>query len=199
MVQALFKPGILSSEEFKPIINHFIPDMEIEETRILFRAVATDLVSGEQIIYSHGSLRQAVMASCAVPGTIEPVKEGEKLLSDGGIISIVPCSVAKREGADTVIAVSVSRDIWTEESFRSVVDIYYRASDIMSDCLKNYELREADVVIQPRVGALHWTDFSHAKALVREGEKAAREKLDELRKAKRGIRKWQGLKRIFGG
>lgn len=68
VAQAMFKPAILSNEEFRKTIHYFLPDMKIEETRVPFRAVATDLVSGEQIVFSNGPLGQAVMASCAVPG-----------------------------------------------------------------------------------------------------------------------------------
>src|SRR4030043_1154995 len=125
LIQAMFKPGILPNEDFQTTINYFIPDIQIEETRIPFRAVATDLVSGEQIIFSHGPLRQAVMASCAVTGAIAPLKEGEKLLSDGGIICLVPSSVARKEGADIVISVVVDRCI-SSGGLRNVGDVYYR-------------------------------------------------------------------------
>lgn len=180
LIQAMFKPGILSNEDFQITINHFIPDIQIEETRIPFRAVATELVSGEQITFSDGSLRQAVMASCAVPGAIAPLKEGGKLLSDGGIICLVPCSVARQEGADIVICVAVDRGIGSEE-LRTVVDVYHRVSEIMGKRLRNHELADADVVILPEVGDLHWSDFSQAMSLVDEGERAAREKLDDIR------------------
>ena len=87
--------------------------------------MATDLVSGEQITFSKGSLQQAVMASCAVPGAVEPLKEGDKILSDGGIICLIPSSVAREEGADIVIAVAVDRDIYSEEEFRTVAGVYH--------------------------------------------------------------------------
>ncbi len=172
-----------------------VPDIQIEETRISFRAVATDLVSGEQIIFSEGSLRQAVMASCAVPGAIAPLKEGERLLSDGGIICLVPSSVARQEGADIVISVAVDRCIGSEE-LRTVVDIYHRVSEIMGEKLKNYELADADVVILPEVGDLHWSNFSQAMNLIDEGEKAASEKLDDIRSVMPGIKKWFRFKKI---
>jgi len=181
LIQAMFKPGILSNEDFQAIIDYFIPDIQVEETQIPFRAVATDLVSGEEIIFSKGSLRQAVMASCAVPGAIAPLKEGERLLSDGGTICRVPSPVARKEGADVVIAVVVDRGIGSEQ-LRSVVDVYLRVSEIMGERLKQYELKEADVVIRPEVGDLHWSNFSQAMVLVDEGEKAARGKLDEIRR-----------------
>lgn len=188
LIQAMFKPGILSNEDFQTTIDYFIPDIQIEETRIPFRAVATDLVSGEQITFSEGPLRQAVMASCAVPGAIAPLKEGERLLSDGGIICRVPSSVARQEGADIVIAVVVDRGISSEE-LRTVVDVYLRVSEIMGERLKQYELANADVVILPEVGDLHWSSFSQAMSLIDEGEKAAREKLDDIRRLMPGIKK----------
>jgi NTE family protein len=190
IVQALFRPGLLSSEEFRPIIEFFIPDIQIEETRIPYRAVATDLGSGERIVLSTGSLRQAVMASCAVPGAIAPLRENEMILSDGGIICLVPASVAREEGADWVIAVSVTREKYLEDELRTAIDVYYRAIDIMTTRLKNYELSEADVIIEPRVGTLHWSDFSQAKALVTEGEKATREKMVEIRRLRSPFKKW---------
>jgi NTE family protein len=181
LIQAMFKPGILSNEDFQTTIDYFIPDIKVEETRIPFRAVATDLVSGEQITFSKGSLRHAVMASCAVPGAIAPLKEGERLLSDGGIICTVPSPVARQEGADIVIAVVVDRGIGSEVP-RTVVDVYLRVNEIMGERLKQYELASADVVIFPEVGDLHWSSFSEAMNLMDEGEKAAREKLDDIQK-----------------
>jgi NTE family protein len=189
LIQAMFKPGILSNEDFQTTINYFIPDIQVEETRIPFRAVATDLVSGEQITFSKGSLRQAVMASCAVPGAIAPLKEGERLLSDGGIICRVPSPVARQEGADIVIAVVVDRCIGSEEP-RTVVDVYLRVSEIMGERLKQYDLVAADVVILPEVGDLHWSSFSQAINLIDEGEKAAREKLDDIRRLLPGLKNW---------
>jgi NTE family protein len=194
LIQAMFRPGILSNEDFQATIDYFIPDIQIEETRIPFRAVATDLVSGEQITFSEGPLRQAVMASCAVPGAIAPLKEGERLLSDGGIICRVPSFVARQEGADIVIAVAVDRGISSEE-LRNVVDVYLRVSEIMGERLKQYELADADVVILPEVGDLHWSSFSQAMNLIDEGEKAAREKLDDIRHAMLGAKKWFRFKK----
>jgi NTE family protein len=188
LIQAMFKPGILSNEDFQTTINYFIPDIQIERTRIPFRAVATDLISGEEIIFSQGPLREAVMASSAVPGAIEPFKEGERLLSDGGIICVVPTSVARQEGADIVISVAVNRGIGSEE-LRNVRDVYLRVNEIMGEKLKNYELAEADVVILPTVGDLHWSDFSQAMHLIHEGEKAAKKKLGEIRNVI-GAKKW---------
>ena len=197
LVQAMFKPGLFPSEDLQEIIECFVPDIRIEETKIPFRALATDLVRGAQIVFSTGSLRQAVMASCAVPGAIVPVKDEDKLLSDGGIICLIPCSVVRKEGADVVIAVTVDRDICTEKAFATAVSIYQRVSDIMCARLKDHELAEADVVINPEVGELHWSEFSQALILIKEGERAAEEKLALIRSAAPRSKRWFTLKDLF--
>jgi NTE family protein len=197
LVQAMFKPGLFPSEDLQEIIEYFVPDIQIEDTQIPFSAVATDLVQGNQIVFSSGSLRQAVMASCAVPGAIAPVKDEDRLLSDGGIICLIPCSVVRKEGADVVIAVSVDRDICTEKQFATAVSIYQRVNDIMCAKLKGYELAEADVVIDPQVGDLHWSEFSQALTLVEAGQRAAEEKLDLIRSAAPRSKRWFTLKDLF--
>jgi NTE family protein len=197
VMQATMKPGFLSSEDFQAIVDYFIPDMQIEETRIPFRAVATDLVSGELITFSSGPLRQAVTASCAVPGAIEPLKDGEMVLSDGGIICLVPISIAKREGADIIIAVSADRDACSEEEFLTAKDVYFRACEIMANRLQDYELLDADIVICPQVGDLHWSEFSQAKNLIEEGAKAARGHLEYIRNAMPSRKRWFTLMEIL--
>jgi NTE family protein len=172
------------------MIDYFIPDMQIQDTRVPFRAVATDLISGEQIVFSQGSLRHAVTASCAVPGVIEPIREGGMLLSDGGIVSLIPVRVARDEGADIVIAVAVDCDAQTDEELKTVKDIYYRACEITSRKLERYELMDADVVIRPDVKNLHWASFSQAVDLVREGEKATKEMLLTIRDEMSYVKTW---------
>ena len=196
-LHAIFRPGILSIEDFRSIINFFIPDILIEETRIPFRTVATDIVSGDQITFSEGSLRQAVAASCAVPGAVEPLKNGEKLLLDGGVICLIPASAARKEGADIVIAVAVIRDVCSEKDFRNALAVYSRIGDIMANRLKNYELMDADIVIRPAVGRLHWSEFSRAKHLIEAGERAAAEKLKEIQRAIPGRKKWFTLAQLL--
>lgn len=197
LVYAMFRPGMLPEENFRSIIDYFIPDIRIQETKIPFRAIATDLVSGELIVFSQGSLRQAVMASCAVPGAIEPLREGERLLSDGGITCLIPSTVARDEGADIVIAVAVDKDIRSEEELRTAKDVYRRAGDIMSHHLESYELMNADVVIRPHVGGLNWYDFSRANNLIGEGEKAARKDMDNIHNIIPGAKKWYTMRQVL--
>ena len=197
LAQAMFKPGILSINDFQSMIDHFIPDIEIEETKIPFRAVATDLLSGNRITFSSGSLRHAVMVSCAVPGAIEPLKEGDMYLSDGGIICLVPSTVARQEGCDIVIAVAVDQDICSAEEFHTSRQVCDRATEIMAHQLEHYELADADIVIRPEVGTLHWSDFSRFTDLLEEGERATREKLEDIKNAMPVFKKWFTLKQLI--
>jgi NTE family protein len=179
-VQAFFKPCILPSNDFESLINYFLPEMDIRETKIPFRAVSTDLITGKKIIFSEGPLRQAVLASCSVPGALAPVRHGDWLLADGGITSLVPVHATREAGADVVIAVMVDRDLSISVSMETAKDVLYRAGEITSDALEASELKDADVIIRPQVGDLHWMDFSRASDLIKRGEDAARESLGKI-------------------
>jgi NTE family protein len=197
LAQSLFRLGMLGSNQFQAMIDFFVPDIQIQDTHIPYRAVATDLTSGQPVVMSEGPLRRAVMASCAVPGAVPPVEVNGMLLSDGGSINVVPTTVAREEGADFVVAVSVRGDIQSDEELGSAVNICFRAADIMGFHFETYMLDKADVVIQPQVGSLHWTEFALARDLVREGEEAAREELHLIRKAQPLLRRWALLSSIL--
>jgi len=194
LAQAMFKAGILQGEDFEAMIEFFLPDINIEETRLPFRAVASDLVTGEAVVISGGSLRRAVMASCAVPGAVPPMADGGMLLTDGGVTHLVPTVEARQEGAEFVVAVSVIGDLYSKEEISSAMDIYVRATNITSFHLEKCLLEEADVVIRPDVGNLHWTDFTAAKHLASEGEKATTEKVHLIRKALPLSGRWRSFR-----
>lgn len=173
LVRALFGRSILPSKEFQSIINYLLPDIDIRDTRIPFRAVSTDLITGGQIVLSEGPLREAVLASSSVPGAAEPVRMGRWLLADGGVTSLVPVEATRQAGADVVIAVMVDRDLPVESDIATARDVLYRAGEITANALEATELQTADVIIRPAVGDLHWTDFSRCKDMIRVGEEAA--------------------------
>jgi NTE family protein len=179
-VKAFFKTSVLPTGDFQSLINYFIPDIDIRETKIPFRAISTDLITGRKIVFSEGSLRQAVLASCSVPGAVEPVRHGEWILADGGITSVVPVYAAREAGADVVIAVTVDREQPAFINIETGKDVLYRAGEITSSTLQASELESADVIIRPQVGDLHWMDFSRIDDLVKMGEKSARESLKEI-------------------
>jgi NTE family protein len=179
-VQAFFKPSIIPFNDFQSLINYFLPDIDISETRVPFHVVSTDLITGKKIVFSKGSLRHAVLASCSVPGAVAPLRYGEWLLADGGITSLVPVHATREVGADVVIAVMVDRDLQTNINIETAKDVLFRAGEITTNALEASELASADVIIRPQVGDLHWMDYSRTAELVKIGEQAARESLGKI-------------------
>jgi NTE family protein len=170
------KPAFISEKEYEDFIYPLIPDKNIEETKIAFGCVATDIRNAKRIVYRNGPLRRAISASCALPGIFPPVVDGDMMLVDGGWVERVPVRCAREMGADIVIAVDVSSNISRfEEKFG--LDVVLRADAVSRIFLNQLLIQEADIVIHPAVGATHWADFSNPRGLIRQGETSALEKL----------------------
>ena len=174
--------AFIGEQEYRDLINPLIPDISIEKTTIPFACVSTDIANGKRFMYTAGSLRTAISASCALPGIFPPVKDNGMLLVDGGWVERVPVLCARDMGADIVIAVDVSSDIAHFEK-KSGLDIVLRADAVTRIYLNQILVRGADVVIHPAVGDTHWADFSNPKKLFKQGETAAHEKLMSIRTA----------------
>jgi len=196
LAQGIFRASILPIREIEEFIEFFVPDIQMEETVIPFRAVATDLLSGECVVLKRGSLRRSVLASSAVPGALPPVEIDGRQLSDGGIICVVPTRCAREEGADVVIAIPVDRDIALVSGLQTAVDIYVRAGEIQGFHLENYDLKDVDILIRPELGGTHWTDLSQSRELISLGEAAAIERLPEIRRLAKPMARWELMDRI---
>jgi NTE family protein len=174
------KPAFISEKEYEDFIYPLIPDINIEDTKIPFACVATDIRNGKRVVFRSGPLRRAISASCALPGIFPPVADGDMLLVDGGWVERVPVRCAREMGADIVIAVDVSREIGRFED-KFGLDVVLRADAVARIYLNELLLQEADVAIHPSVGDTHWADFSKPRELYRLGEAAALEKLVSIR------------------
>ncbi len=168
--------AFISEKEYEDLIYPLIPDINIEETKIPFGCVATDIRYGKRVLYTKGSLRKAVSASCSLPGIFPPVKDGELLLVDGGWVERVPVLAARDMGADIIVAVDVSSEI-SEFEDRSGLDIVLRSDAVTRVYLNDLLVADADISIHPPVDAVHWADFSDPRELYRRGETAALEKV----------------------
>jgi NTE family protein len=176
------KPAFISEEEYEDFLNPLIPDIRIEEAMIPFGCVATDICNGKRVVYTAGSLRTAVRASCALPGIFPPVRDSGMQLVDGGWVERVPVICARDMGADVVIAVDVSSEIPRFDG-SSGLDIVLRADAVTRVFLNELLLDEADVKLHPKVGNVHWADFSNPRGLVRHGELEALAKIVAIRSA----------------
>ena len=182
---------INDGEGAKKIIKDLVYDRTFTDTKIPFAAVAADLIKGEKVIIREGKLFDALLASTSIPGMFPPVILDKKTLVDGGIVDVVPIKAAQSLGANFVIAVSVSQSIKKRFEFNNAVDILFRSDSITSAELRKLQLSFADVVITPKVGRFHWSDFSKPEQCVREGEVAAQNAISEIKqKLKRMQPKW---------
>ncbi|AFH50554.1 Putative esterase [Ignavibacterium album JCM 16511] len=183
-VQALRALNRLSyfDEKLSEEMYTVIPDVAVEKFKIKFSAIATDLLSGEEINFTEGSLRKIIKASSAIPGIFPPVKYNNFFLIDGSASESVPAGKVRELGADRVLAVDVTRELKIIEEPKNVFEILYRAEDISSYHLSMIRLREADIVISPDVKNLSWADFDKAEKIIAEGEKAANENIESFLK-----------------
>lgn len=163
-----------------------LDDVGIEHACLPFAAVALDLHSGEEVILDRGSLRQAVAASCAIPGILNPVVLDGRLLVDGGWAEAVPVRAAFRLGASFVIAVDVAGDPGPFEAPRNALDVVYRADTLARRALVHEQLRQADFLLTPGNSDQHWADFSMSAATIDAGRREVEKHLESLRRQLHG-------------
>lgn len=192
----LRKKYINDGEGLRKVIKELVNNKTFEDTQIPFAVVAADLVKGEKVIIRRGKLFDALLASASIPGMFPPVTLDKKILVDGGIVDVVPIEAAQSLGANFVIAVSVSQTIKKRAEFNNAIDIFFRSDSITSAELRKLQLSFADVVITPKVGRFHWSDFSKPEQCVREGEVAAQNAILELKKKMKSA-KLSWWKRLF--
>jgi NTE family protein len=174
------RQAYISEEEFVRVIGHLIDDVQMEDARIPLVMSAADLVTGEEYILEKGPLRKAVCATCALPGIFPPISYGDHLLIDGGWVNPIPVDLARRRGADFVIAVDTSESMIQAKGLHNGLDLLLRADAVVRAQLTQVITRRADVVIRPDIGLVHWADFSHPEDYFRKGMEAARGKINEI-------------------
>ncbi|QSI76230.1 patatin-like phospholipase family protein [Niveibacterium microcysteis] len=168
---ALFDRGLLKGEALEAFINKQVSNKPIEGLKRRFAAVATDLQNGEPAAFSAGNVGQAVRASSSVPGVFSPVVIRGREYVDGGLVSPVPARTARSMGADIVIAVDISQRPSGKKGAGSV-DVLLDTIAIMGNRIADYELRDADVVVNPNIKGLPAANFQQRHEAILEGERA---------------------------
>lgn len=120
---SLSKNHIVKGDKIIDAIKEIVPDMDIRDLNIPFRAVATDLYTGEEIVYSEGPLFDAIRASISIPSLFRPVKQGLRTLIDGGIVNSLPINRVERNGKDILVAFDVN-DVNVAEMQAAIVQRY---------------------------------------------------------------------------
>lgn len=149
------------------------PSPDYDHLKIRFRAIATDLVSGERVVMRDGSLAEALRASATVPLLFSPIERDSMRLVDGGLVANIPVAIARELKPDLVIVVNSTSGLRTTDELNAPWQTADQIMSIMMKVVNERELRDADVVITPDIGSHLSTDFHHLDALIKIGEEAA--------------------------
>ena len=160
--------GPVQGEAVKKVVHTNIEPKRIQDLKIPFVAVATDLGNGKRVEFDSGSIVAAIRASVSIPGVFTPAKQRGRVLVDGGVVANVPVDVARERGADIVIASNITQNVVSEE-LDNVVDITLQTINVMMGRMAADQLRNADVVISPPIGDVGTMDFSQKKRCMQAG------------------------------
>ena len=164
--------GVLKGEALQAYVNKAVRGQPIEKLKIPFGAVATELKTGQPILFRRGNTGMAVRASSSVPGVFQPVVIGGHSYVDGGLVAPVPVRFAREMGAEFIIAVNIS-SATEAQATASSVDVLMQTFTIMGQRINQLELKDADVVITPALGTMGSADFNGRNLAVLAGEQAA--------------------------
>ncbi|MGN7470290.1 patatin-like phospholipase family protein [Brevibacillus sp. SAFN-007a] len=174
--------GFVSGEKIKQLIKLLTHGKRIEELKKPLAIVATDIESGERVVFREGPIDQAVRASISIPGIFVPEKVDGRLLVDGGVIDRVPVTVVKDMGADIVIAVDVSQ-VDTPMKVGSIFDVIAQTIDVMEREILRHRIIAADIVIRPDVGHYSSIAYTGVEEIIELGERegaAQAERIQQL-------------------
>jgi len=187
------KTGLFEGKRIKSWLKSIIGDVEFKDLKIPFACVATDIMTGEEVVSREGSVIDAVRASISIPVVFTPAKCSERYLVDGGLVNPVPVNIIKDMGADFIIAVNVVPNMLDRvrgvnktpiEDFKkpNLFSIIMRTIYVASHQIVEASLEGADVVINPDVGRVGFGDVSRAQECILKGEAAARTAIDEIKR-----------------
>ncbi|QWA27289.1 patatin-like phospholipase family protein [Pseudomonas sp. RC3H12] len=158
-------------------LAHAADVRDFDKLPIPFRAVATDITSGEKVIFRRGHLPQVIRASMSIPAVFAPVELDGRLLVDGGMTDNIPVDVVREMGVDLAIVVDIGTPLRNRKQLATVVDVLNQSITLMTR--RNSEeqlasLRREDILVQPPLSAFGVTDFGRAQDMIDAGYRATR-------------------------
>ena len=188
LINIFFDPklhlGLVKGQKAQKFLENFIGDTKIEDLRIPFRAVASDLYTGEVVTFDKGKLSFAIRASSCVPFIFEPMKYNGHYLIDGGTSQPVPVKTARKMGADIVIAVNLDTTFFSPpfQKRLTIVGLLRNSVNLLRYHLAKENVKEADIVINPGTPDVPWIRLNEGKKMIALGEKAAEKVIPLLKK-----------------
>jgi NTE family protein len=192
---------------FETLTSQRIQTKDFDQLPIPFRAVATDIVTGDMVVMSKGDLSIAMRSSMSVPVAFDPVTLGDQLLVDGGIVRNLPIDVVRQMGADIVIAVDVGTPLSKSEELGNVLSILGQLSSILITQNTNQQIETLgpdDVLISPELGeeisSADFTEIATAVPIGYAGAEMARDQLTSLSVSETAFQEWkQGVESCVSG
>lgn len=176
----IFGRGMFRGDALARYVNDLVANRTLENMAIPLGIVATDLNSGQAVLFQRGDTGTAVRASSAVPAVFLPVKISGREYVDGGLVSPVPVRFARQMGADIVVAVDISSPPENNPA-GDTLQILLQTFAIMGKSINQYELKDADVVVRPSLTGLKSADFSVRQRAIDAGRAAMVAALPQLR------------------
>ena len=174
--------GLASNHRLADLIDRVFVSQTFEKLKIPMAVVATNLNSGEAVVFTEGNMIDPIRASCAFPGIFEPVEIGTRWLVDGGLIAPVPTQAARNMGARYVIGVSVGMPDGDRGKPTNIFQVVSRAVCAAQKHQLEIWERHADLIIRPDVHSLAWDDFHRADEAIEAGKIAAKIALPRILK-----------------
>ena len=177
--------GLIKGDALQNMVNREVQNKTIEQMRIPLGVVATELQSGKGVLFRTGNTGLAVRASCSVPGVFQPAVINGKEYVDGGLVAPVPVSYARQMGATLVIAVNISSEPVHQDA-SGTFGVLQQTISIMQRSINQYELKSADIVIQPQLKQMSSGEFKSRNAAILAGEVATQEQMALIKERLRG-------------
>jgi len=174
--------GMMRGGALARYISNQTGGKRIEDLKVPLGVVATDLNTGQGVLFQRGDLGTAVRASSSVPSVFEPVRIGNREFVDGGLVSPVPVRYARQMGAEFVVAVDISSAPEAAKT-NDMFQILMQTFTIMGKSINAFELREADLVVRPPLNGVGSADFSARRRSIEAGRAAMLQALPKLRAA----------------
>lgn len=173
--------GVIQGQNLSLLLEsklaHTADIRDFDKLPIPFRAVATDIASGEKVVFRRGHLPQVVRASMSIPAVFAPVELDGRLLVDGGMVDNIPLDVVREMGVDMAIVVDIGTPLRSRKQLATVVDVLNQSITLMTR--RNSEeqlasLHRDDILVQPALAAFGVTDFGRAQDMIDAGYRATR-------------------------
>ena len=178
-LMSLHRNSLIKNDQLREILELLVPVSNFDQLKIPLKIISTDIASGEDVISEKGNLIDALLKSCSIPGIMEPVVEGERVIVDGGVSMPIPISPLA-ESCDVTVAVDIGVYKFDKLTSPNAKSIKIRSDIITSNRLKLRQVSDADLVIRPDTKGLHWSRFDAGEILLENGKIEGRKQMPIL-------------------